>query len=345
MDVGRSQDRRSAALRKSSCDLAMTAPQPVIGIVVPAFNAARFLEHTLTSISMQTETRWQCVIVDDGSADNSARIAARFVDSDARFRLVTQRNRGASAARNTGFRAVTAPYITFMDSDDVWLPHALETLVARLQCSDSAAGSHGLAEFIDAEGRLVAPGAHAATGRKRLGREGRRLVPRAPDQPTDFDVLINGNVLFPPGLVLARRSAYEEVGPFDESLTGAEDWDMLIRLSRQGHLEFIDEVLLHYRRHDSNFGAAVTIPQQAWFVRCKAFHSPENTPEQRRAAKLGWRAYQVHLAGHTWRSVGSALRRGRVGAAMKDVFRLGAFFLRYVRGWPHPRVKSTPLRW
>ncbi|MGB9184654.1 MAG: glycosyltransferase family 2 protein [Solirubrobacteraceae bacterium] len=322
-------------------------PSPLISIVVPTYNSGRFLGANLESISAQTERRWECVVVDDGSADDSAVIAESFAASDARFRVVTQPNRGASAARNAGFRATDpgSQYVTFMDSDDVWLPDALETLLGRLEQRPAAIGSHGLAEFIDANGQLVDEGAYSERGRRRLGRHGRRLIAWPLDWPTDFDVLINGNVLFPPGLLLTRRRIYAAAGPFDESLSGAEDWDMLIRLSRYGHFEFVNELILHYRRHDRNLGAAVSVPKQAWVVRCKAFHSPENSPEQRRAAKLGWRAYQKRLASEAWElaRVSFACRRFR-GAAM-ELGRIGAFCARYIRGSPSPRVRSSPLRW
>ena len=323
----------------------MAPAAPAIAVVVPAYNAARFLAATLESVLAQHETRWECMIVDDGSSDGTAQIAFAFCALDARFRLFQQANQGASAARNAGFRRTSAPYVTFMDSDDVWAPGALAVLLERLQAHPEAVGSHGLAEFIDAGGQPIHPGVYPAMGRMRLGREGRRLVRWPPSRPTDFDVLINGNVLFPPGLLLARRSTYESAGPFDESLNGPEDWDMLIRLSRYGPLEFVDEVLLRYRRHDHNLGAGTTVAHQAWLVRCKAFHSPENSPEQRRAAKSGWRAYQIYLAHDARRAIGSALRRREIRSAAKDIARLGAFLVRYVRGWPHPRVKSAPLRW
>jgi glycosyltransferase involved in cell wall biosynthesis len=325
----------------------MPGGDPLISIVMPTYNSGRFLGRTLESVVAQTEQRWECVVVDDGSADKSPRIAAEYSAADPRFRVIEQPNGGASSARNSGFRATnpSTSFVTFMDSDDVWLPHALATLLARLQANPQAIGSHGLAEFIDEDDELVAPGMYAERGRSRLGREGRRLIEWPLDRPTNFDVLINGNVLFPPGLVLTRRSVYEVVGPFDESLNGPEDWDMLIRLSRHGHFEFVNEVLLHYRRHDSNLGASGTIPEQAWLVRCKAFHSPENSPEQQRAARLGWRAYQVRMALEALGEGRTALRRRHVPGVMKACLRLGAAFVRYVRGWPAPRVRSQPLRW
>lgn len=287
------------------------------------------------------------MLVDDGSTDDSEAISSEFAASDARFRQYRQPNQGTSAARNNGFRltGTDSRYITFMDSDDLWIPEALSILRARLEASPDAVGSHGLADFVDVHGAPLEPGKYAATGRRRLGREGWRLVEWPLDRPTDFDVLINGNVLFPPGLILTRRSAYEAAGPFDESLHGPEDWDMLIRLSRYGHFEFIDRVLLHYRRHEKNLGAEPHVAEQAWLVRCKAFHSPENSREQQRAARLGWRAYQVRRASEALTDVRAGWRSRNVTIVFRQLLNVIAFAIRYARGWPSPRVKSTPLRW
>jgi glycosyltransferase involved in cell wall biosynthesis len=320
---------------------------PLISVVVPVFNSARFLAATLESVVAQSEQRWECVIVDDGSTDSSASVAASFAAADERFRVISQTNRGASAARNCGFRASNpqSRYVTFMDSDDVWRPRALQMLRERLDASPDATGAHGLADFIDAEGRICDEGEYAQRGRRRWGVEGRRLIQWPLDRPTDFSVLIIGNVLFPPGLLLARRAAYDMAGPFDESFSGAEDWDMLIRLSRHGSLEFLDQVILYYRRHDQNLGARVTIPRQAWLVLCKAFHSPENSPEQRRVAKMGWRAYQRQMVGASWALMWRAGKQHDLAAAARELGRIVVFGARYARGWPSPRLIAPPLEW
>jgi glycosyltransferase involved in cell wall biosynthesis len=113
----------------------MTVPPPLISVVVPIYNSGRFLRATLDSVAAQTEGRWECVVVDDGSVDDGPAIAGSFADADPRFRVETQENRGPSAARNAGFCAShrASRYVTFMDSDDVWLPHALGTLLERLE--------------------------------------------------------------------------------------------------------------------------------------------------------------------------------------------------------------------
>jgi glycosyltransferase involved in cell wall biosynthesis len=321
--------------------------RPLISIVVPAYNAGRFLAATLESTLAQSEPRWECIVVDDGSTDDTFDLASGFARGDDRIRVLRVDNGGSSSARNRGFRTSSpeAPYVTFMDSDDVWLPDALATLLERAESRPDAIGSHGLAEFIDAGGRPIDPGVYAEKGRGRVGLDGRRLVPWPLDRPTSFDVLVNGNVLFPPGLVLARRRAYELAGPFDEAFSGPEDWDMLIRLSRFGDLEFVDRVILHYRRHDENQGARPTTPRQAWLVRCKAFHSPENSPRQRDIARRGWRAYQVAMAAERLQLARRALASRKPAAVLAHVARVPVYAWRYVRGYPLPRLVEEPLTW
>lgn len=321
--------------------------KPLISIVVPAFDVAEFLPATLESIIAQTERRWECVVVDDGSYDDTFSVAAGYERKDSRIRVVRVANGGAAHARNEGFRRISAgsEWVSFMDSDDVWLPRALETLLRGAARDGSAIGSHGLGEFIDGSGAPLSPGVWAEAGRNRLGVEGHRLIRWPLDRPTSFAVLVNGNVLFPPGLVLARRGAYERAGPFDEALNGPEDWDMLIRLSRLGDLEFVNEVILHYRRHGKNLGAGMSVPRQAWLVRCIAFHSPENSPSQQDLARRGWRAYQVRMARDRLASARRALGGGRFATAAGEAARLPVYAWRYIRGYPRPRVLREPLAW
>ncbi len=318
-----------------------------VSIVILACNSGRFLLATLKSVQGQALTDWECVVVDDGSTDDTLDIALNHAASDPRFRVVRIENAGPSAARNEGYSQTNplAEFVTFMDSDDLWLPHALDTLRRRLQDDPAAVGAQGLAELIDEAGEPLAPGSHSARGRSRLGLEGRRLVEWPLDRATNFAVLVNGNVLFPPGLVLARRSVYERTGRFDERFRGAEDWDMLIRLSRFGGLAFVNDVVLHYRQHGSNLGAAKGIERWAWLVRCKAFHSPENDDAQQRIARRGWRAYQRYMVEQRRRAAGDHLKAGRRGRAVNEVARIPVHAFRFIRGYPTPRLIRGSEPW
>jgi glycosyltransferase involved in cell wall biosynthesis len=320
---------------------------PKVSVVVPAHNRARFLEATLDSIRAQTMTDWECVIIDDGSSDDTLAIAEEYARADSRVRVFTKANGGASAARNDGFLHTNpgSLFVTFMDSDDVWLPAALETLLRRVSADPAAVGAHALAETIDQEGRVIEPGSYSDKGRSRLALQGARLLELPLERPTDFSVLVNGNVLFPPGLVLVRREIYEAVGPFDESLNGPEDWDMLIRISRYGHIAFADEVILLYRLHGKNLGSSAWVPRQAWLVRCKAFYSPENTVDQRAIARRGWRAYQRMMVAERVESAAQHVMARQLGRATGMGVRAVAPVYRYVRGYPTPRVTTARLTW
>jgi CDP-glycerol glycerophosphotransferase len=109
----------------------------VLSVVVPMYNVAPYLHECLDSIANQAHRDLEVIMVDDGSTDDSARIAADFAAKDARFRLVTQENKGLGAARNTGVRHASGAYLMFVDSDDVLPSYAVDTLVAALEQSGS----------------------------------------------------------------------------------------------------------------------------------------------------------------------------------------------------------------
>ncbi|MFC9327024.1 glycosyltransferase family 2 protein [Kitasatospora sp. NPDC057015] len=117
---------------------------PRLSVVVPIYNVERYLQECLDSIAAQTFGAFECVMVDDGSTDDSAAIARTYAAGDPRFRLVQQDNQGLGAARNTGLRHLGGTeYLAFMDSDDTLPPGAYELMVSTLDetGSDFAAGN------------------------------------------------------------------------------------------------------------------------------------------------------------------------------------------------------------
>ncbi|MFG3406125.1 CDP-glycerol glycerophosphotransferase family protein [Streptomyces sp. NPDC048142] len=113
--------------------------KPLLSVVVPVHNVEAYLEDCLRSVAEQTLEAIEVVLVDDGSTDGSARIAAGFAARDSRFRLVRQKNAGLSAARNTGVRHTTptVPYLAFADSDDIVVHDAYERMTASLESTGS----------------------------------------------------------------------------------------------------------------------------------------------------------------------------------------------------------------
>ena len=113
---------------------------PVISVIIPMYNTEAYINDCLDSLVAQTFTDFEAIIIDDGSTDESARIAAGYASSDARFRLIGQPNKGPSEARNTGLKIMRGEYVTFIDSDDCVAPNFLETLffIAQLHKADVA---------------------------------------------------------------------------------------------------------------------------------------------------------------------------------------------------------------
>src|SRR4051812_804638 len=96
--------------------------KPQISIIIPAYNVGIYIAATLESITTQTFSDWECIVVDDGSADETASIVSKYSQSDKRMRYLYQRNQGVAAARNCGF-AISNPlasYVVFMDGDDIY---------------------------------------------------------------------------------------------------------------------------------------------------------------------------------------------------------------------------------
>ncbi len=105
----------------------------VISVIIPMYNVEKYIKGCLQSVAAQTFCDFECVCIDDGSPDKSAKIAEKFALTDARFTVIHQKNGGLSDARNTGMHHSTAPYVFFLDSDDYIHPKTLETLYNLIQ--------------------------------------------------------------------------------------------------------------------------------------------------------------------------------------------------------------------
>ena len=193
---------------------------PTVGIVVPAFNAARFLPETLMSVRAQEYDDFLCCIVDDGSTDDTARIAAHFCDLDDRFSTVSIPNGGQSAANNRGLAELSdrVEYVCCLDSDDVLRPDALRRLVAAAESDRTRVGAHGLAVRIDPAGRPLDDLRFEEFGRDRedFGPQGLHVVDRG--EPTTFQSLALTDRMIPPSVALVRTTALAKADGYNPAL-------------------------------------------------------------------------------------------------------------------------------
>lgn len=204
---------------------------PQVSIIMPAYNAARFIGEAIRSVQAQTLSDWELIIVDDGSVDSTPETVRSF--EDPRIRYVQQAHSGPSAARNQGLQLARGHFIAFLDADDLFLPHKLydqvEFLLRRPEVGLVVGGHH----YIDKEGRILST--HTPW--------------------TTFPTLKLTTWLFDcpawPPESLIRREQLERIRGFDVRITRHEDYDLMLRLAYAGcEMEWGKQVVYCYRLHE-----------------------------------------------------------------------------------------------
>ena len=152
------KQRREANQRHiPSTNDAPSAPDASVSVIVPVYNAAAFLRDALDSLQNQSHNDFEAILIDDGSTDDSLSICRAYAESDNRFKIISQANRGVSAARNAGVDAAKGSWIAFLDADDIMRPDALATLL-------DAAASTGADISVGNYSQGVTPGAPKGNG-------------------------------------------------------------------------------------------------------------------------------------------------------------------------------------
>jgi len=202
---------------------------PMVSVVIPAWNCARYLRRALDSVLAQQypHDRLEVVVVDDGSTDASPRIVADYAARDPRVRLLQQPNAGPAAARNRGIAAARGELIAFLDADDAWAPGKLAAQAALFAADPSLGLVHCGVRFVDADGEEV-------TGWVRQTRIARGDI--LLDFVCDF-FLITSAVMLP-------RRVLDEVGRFDTSLRVGEDNELFLRVLARYRADCVDAPML-----------------------------------------------------------------------------------------------------
>jgi glycosyltransferase involved in cell wall biosynthesis len=197
---------------------------PRFSVIVPAHNEAELVSSAITSVLRQSVADWELVLVDDGSSDGTARVGARFAADDPRITLVSTPNQGLSAARNTGIERSRAPNVSFLDSDDLLMPHYLERMGAALEAAPEAGFAYTDAWALDADTHRI---------RRATAMSPWHPPSAAPADPLEMmRMLLRDNFVFVSTTV--PRAVLEGVGGFDASLASAEDYDLWLRILAAG---------------------------------------------------------------------------------------------------------------
>jgi glycosyltransferase involved in cell wall biosynthesis len=209
---------------------------PAISVVIPAFNEERYIGEAIESVLAQTLPPDEVIVVDDGSTDATAEVAAGYDG----VRVLSQPNRGLGAARNAGFAETSGDLLAFHDADDLMTPEKLERQVAYLEAH---------------------PACGIVLGRQSLRvEEGADLPFWARGEALPHEAELAGRFALPDGdgtvhtmTMLVRRDAFLAVGPFDEELRIAQDLDWLFRAFEEGvGVDLADDMVLVRRIHSAS---------------------------------------------------------------------------------------------
>ncbi|MFM7606381.1 MAG: glycosyltransferase family 2 protein [Prosthecobacter sp.] len=204
---------------------------PLVTVIIPCYNMEPYLAQTLDSVIRQTHQNLEILVVDDGSKDRTAEIAREHEKRDSRIKLLTQANKGASAARNLGLGHAGGKYIAFTDGDDWWDPTKIEKHVKHLESDPSVGCSYSATQFVTLDGKLL----HCRFP-KTKNLSDYYLYCRNP--------ITNGST------PVFRREIFDE-HRFDENKPRNNDVDCWLRICftppRKWKLEGIHEALTYYR--------------------------------------------------------------------------------------------------
>ncbi|HEY4309116.1 MAG TPA: glycosyltransferase [Pirellulales bacterium] len=207
-----------------------------VSVVIATYNYGAYIGEAIQSVLEQSYTGFELHIIDDGSTDDTQQIVSEFL-SDARVRYHRTTNRGQSAAKNLGIALSTAPFVAFLDGDDLWLPDKLERQIPLFLNKPEIGVVYSARQVMDPVGRAMS-------------------VPQRP--------LYRGNVLneiFRRNCVcfssaVVRREVFERAGGFNEALPMAIDYELWLRIAKHYQFDFVNDPLVLYRTGHANISSA-----------------------------------------------------------------------------------------
>ena len=204
---------------------------PVVSVIIPTYNRALTIGRAIMSVLNQTYHDFEIIVIDDASTDNTKEKVNSL--SDIRIKYISHsENKGAAAARNTGIKKAKGKYIAFLDSDDEWLPQKLKEQVNTIMGTTEKVGV-------------------VYTGTYRMIKDKIYYIPNPKIDKKEGDIyrnLLLGKYLIPTPSAMVKKSVFEKLGVFDETLLALEELDLWLRISKQFHFEYISVplVISHY---------------------------------------------------------------------------------------------------
>lgn len=230
-----------------------TNPNELISVIIPTFNSARFLSKAIKSALEQSYQNIEILVVDDGSTDETERIVKKWQKKDKRIRyLKHKKQKGLSAARNTGIGASKGKFIAFLDADDIWMEDKLEKQIKKIKKGADLVYSDAI--LIDEEGKK----------KKKTLWEEIKVMPRAGKDCLKF--LFQKNFIVPASSLILKKEIFKKIGGFDERLRSVEDYDFCLRIVAQGcKISYLNSPTLFYRRSSQQMSSR-EIKMEFWRI-------------------------------------------------------------------------------
>jgi glycosyltransferase involved in cell wall biosynthesis len=209
---------------------------PLASVIIPAYNAERFLRQAVESALAQTYPNVEVIVIDDGSKDGTRQLADELAKGDSRLRVITQQNAGVGAARNRGIAEARGEFIAPLDADDFWYPEKLTRQIGELETRGERWGmAYCWSRSVDEEGKIS------------------DSLPHWPVEGDVFQALLYRNIIGNASVPLFRTSALREVGGFrtraeQAGAQGCEDWDLTLRVAAKYLAVGVPEYLVAYRQ-------------------------------------------------------------------------------------------------
>ncbi len=285
----------------------MSQGGPLVSVIIPAYNAERYIEETLESVFKQTHDRLEVILVDDGSTDGTGARVRAYRD---RVRYIQQANAGVGAARNRGLDAAAGDYIAFLDADDLWRPERLEVAL-------EVASRHPASGFIACDGERFSEGA-VRPGHLLSRWVLSRLAACGSGELSGrfYRESLRSNPIASPSQMLIPRSVTRETGPMITGRHDAEDWDYTLRIALRYPITMHRHSLVRYRLHDESRSGGQSRRQFVWAVwdlrllrRHEANCPPEERAFVRRTRRDTVRAYAYEAYCHARRHDARVARR------------------------------------
>jgi len=212
---------------------------PLVSIVTPSFNQARFLEATIQSVLSQNYPRLEYIIVDGGSTDGSLEIIRKY--SDRLSWWTSEKDKGQTDALNKGFAHARGNIFAWLNSDDTYQPGAVASAVEYLQANSQLGLVYGDSNYINEAGQIIG---------------------RFPAAQTDLHRLRQGYVHIPQQASFFRGDLWREVGPLDPSFYFAMDYDLWVRIAARTQVKYVPQMWANFRLHTA--GKTIAADDRCW---------------------------------------------------------------------------------